>query len=900
MGTWLVPWLAALSSLATLSFGRPVHAQDGSLDAGVARADAGASDSGADAARGRLTRPPRVTRPSEPVYPASEIAARTDAVVVLSLSITATGDVADARVVESGGAAFDEAALTAARGLRFEPAEIDGAPAPIRILYRYEIHWRAPERRTATLRGLVRDAASRAPIAGVTVSIDGAGGATSGADGRFHVEDVAPGRRTITLSGDRLTAVQTEETFEAGRDLEATYDVAVRIGEPTSAEERDDLELIVRAPAVRLEVVATSVRADQARRVPGASGDVLRVVESMPGVGRAAAGSAGLVVWGAAPEDTRTLVDGVPIPRLYHSGGLRSVVGSDLVRAVELIPGGYGAAYGRGLGGLVLVETGLPESERRVAGNLSIDPIDAGGALRVPLSRRLAIAVGARRSHVDTLLPLVADDDVEDYFPIPRYWDAQARATWRPSARDVVEVTGLVSSDRTSRASPNADPARATRERRDLVFHRTWVRWQRSLADGTEISVTPWGGQDHALLDSVYGSTVTRLETTSFQSGLRASWRSPVRRWLWLDAGLDVEVAATEVSRRGSISAPAREGDVRIFGQAPPDRIDADRFDVVTIGLAPWVQADVALLAGKLHLIPGLRFDPSVRSVSRQTPVEGNTPSIGLFAQEPSIEPRAAVRWDPTEWLSLRSGFGLYAQSAFAADLSAAFGNPTLPPSRGWHLLAGATVRPREGLSFELTGFVTTSRDLAVRSPVESPLRARALEPLGRGRAFGGQLLARLELGRNLFGWVSYGLVRSERKNGEGDWRPFDQDQTHVLTALGSWRIGFGFEVGFRVRYATGFPRTAVVDSFLDARRDTWQPVFGRQNGIRLADFFQLDVRASRTFSLGPTELEIYLEVQNTTNHENTEEWVYSTDLSERRAITGFPILPLLGARWAF
>ena len=59
------------------------------------------------------------------------------ATVVLQLAIGATGTVDRADVKESAGLAFDEAAAAAARQFVFEPAEIDGKPSPIRILYRY-------------------------------------------------------------------------------------------------------------------------------------------------------------------------------------------------------------------------------------------------------------------------------------------------------------------------------------------------------------------------------------------------------------------------------------------------------------------------------------------------------------------------------------------------------------------------------------------------------------------------------------------------------------------------------------------------------------------------------------------------------------------------------------------
>jgi hypothetical protein len=57
-------------------------------------------------------------------------------------------------------------------------------------------------------------------------------------------------------------------------------------------------------------------------------------------------------------------------------------------------------------------------------------------------------------------------------------------------------------------------------------------------------------------------------------------------------------------------------------------------------------------------------------------------------------------------------------------------------------------------------------------------------------------------------------------------------------------------------------------------------------------------VRGTKRFKWGQsTELELYLDVQNITNHANAEEIVYNFDYSEQSYITGLPILPVLGAR---
>jgi hypothetical protein len=215
--------------------------------------------------------------------------------------------------------------------------------------------------------------------------------------------------------------------------------------------------------------------------------------------------------------------------------------------------------------------------------------------------------------------------------------------------------------------------------------------------------------------------------------------------------------------------------------------------------------------------------------------------------------------------------------------------------------LAGTSVDLSKTLTLETTAFYTRSSDLSVRNPRLSPSVAEGLLQNGEGRAYGAQFLVRRELANRLFGWVAYTLLRSERKDTpDGDWRPFDFDQTHVLTALASYDFGAGFEIGARFRYSTGYPRTPVTGAYYDSRSDTYQPILGTKNADRLPDFWQLDVRLAKEFKIGTTRLEVYLDVQNVTDRDNSEEVVYSQDYTEKRYIQGLPILPVLGARWEF
>jgi hypothetical protein len=207
-------------------------------------------------------------------------------------------------------------------------------------------------------------------------------------------------------------------------------------------------------------------------------------------------------------------------------------------------------------------------------------------------------------------------------------------------------------------------------------------------------------------------------------------------------------------------------------------------------------------------------------------------------------------------------------------------------------------VQLTDTLSVEATAFLSESQDLVVRSEAESPFLAHALDQTGKGRSYGTQFLLRQQQIGRFFGWISYTMMRSERRDAPNlDWRLFDFDQTHVFTALASYDIGWGIEVGARFRYATGYPRTAVLGSYLALRTNTYEPIFGVHNGIRIPSFVALDVRLAKHFKWGKVDGEVYLDVQNVTDQANPEEIVYNTNYSQRGYITGMPVLPVLGAR---
>jgi TonB family protein len=847
--------------------------------------------------------PPALTPPVlqefvEAPFPESEVGVSEGASVHLQLAINAEGVVVAAAVLVSAGEAFDRAAVEAARQFRFTPAMRNGTPIPVRIEYVYEFLYREEEVAVtvAALGGRVIDRATAEGIEGITVSIDGTLTTTTDADGHFQFEELEPGTRTVTVTGERVATVATTEDLVAGERREVAYRVT-REEESEEGEEEDeaDFEFVVTAPRIRREVVATEVSATEGRRVPGTSGDVLRVVENLPGVGRAAAGSGTLVVWGAAPQDTRTYVAGIRIPRLYHDGGFRSVIHPDMVRSVELVPGGYAPQFGRGIGGIVNVRL-RPLDEEGFHGSAALDVIDAAVGARAQIVPGLHTAATFRRSHLDSVTSLVTQEDVGSIIPIPRYYDGQFRLAYDLGANETLELGAFFSTDRIDRTVVSSDPTLTARDSRSSDFYRVYLRYDRQETAGNTAALLYYG-QDFSSLLNRFGGVSTSVGSASHVAGARASWRGNLIPELSLEVGLDAEVVASSLTRTGAIGAPPREGDARVFGQPPSSGVGADVWDVLTANAGVYAMLGLDLFDHHLQINPGVRLEPYLLRPSRATPRVGNTPNVGAQRMDLEVEPRLSATLQLIPQLSIRASVGLFHQAPQAEDLSSVFGTPTLGPMRSFHYVLGSALHVDQ-LEIEASAFYTESNDLVWRNVAPQPFLAQALSQVGRGRSYGGQLLVRLSQIGPFFGWASYTLMRSERQDAPSlPWRLFDYDQTHVLTVLGSVSLGEGFELGVRARYATGMPRTPVLGAYYDGTADRYVPVFGARNTMRLPDFFSVDVRLTYTFQVETVHGEVFLEVINVTNNANAEEVVYDPTYTQRGYISGFPVLPVLGAR---
>ena len=172
----------------------------------------------------------------------------------------------------------------------------------------------------------------------------------------------------------------------------------------------------------------------------------------------------------------------------------------------------------------------------------------------------------------------------------------------------------------------------------------------------------------------------------------------------------------------------------------------------------------------------------------------------------------------------------------------------------------------------------------------------------GTGRIVGLEVMLRHKSVGPFFGWLAYALQRAERRDAPGaDWRLFGWDQTHILTALGTWKLPQNFEFGFRFRLTSGNPTTPLATAVYNEKTDSYTRVqSGALLSERLPAFAQLDLRIDRRFVFDRFLLDLYLDVQNVTNRGNPEFVQYNFDATQKIYGTGLPIIPSFGLKAMF
>jgi TonB family protein len=929
----------------------------------------------------KLTKAPELLKSVDPIYPPEAVQERIEGDVVLKISIGADGKVMSAEVHQGVHPLLDAAAVAAAEQFEFSPAEWDGKPGPVAILFKQvfrldktelppeakseeelkaeEEAQKAEEEAKAapilSMKGVVRESGSKAPVEGVEISLlakNADGSLNEEVDpaslplgytdenGYFELFDVPPGDYRITYAAPSFETAFTDDSVEEG--LVTQMVIYIR---PSST---NLFEVVVRKRRAEKEVAKIALSREEVEKIPGTFGDPIRVIENLPGLARAPFIGGALIVRGANPADSGVYFDGVPIPILYHFGGLKSVVNSQFLEEINFYPGGFGARYGRATAGIVDV-TSRDLKEERFVGFTDLSLIDSGFFVGGPLKPfdffpTINFAAAARRSYIDAILPIILDSLVgpDAIFLSPVYWDLQFKADIRPWDGHQFSLFTFGSSDDLALIG-EGDGVTA-----QLGFLQTFQRlvgqWKITMGKDFTHVTQPFVGLDQTQI----GLTANELEADITNDIVAWGVRDEIR-WNPGDRVAAVVGADYLGQTNGfelSFPTPSPQefgGFPRIYNRFP------DTEETIDISQAGDIQSVGFFAESSLSLIPNLKLTTGIRGdlynfrywtdedTTDDEEVEYDpfgTPTSEI--QQWTADPRAAIRYDVLKGTTLKGAVGIYHQPPAFNQINPNIGNPNLEQPRAIQYIAGVeqAVAPRVNVDLQV---YYTSRDLLVQSTDEEILEDDGtVTPVnfnngGVGNTLGLEVLLRHELENyplvgigdwfresfpgiyspwmdgfftqvGFFGWIAYTLSRTEIDLDEDtEQRVLSNfDQTHILTIIAQANLPFDLSFGGRFRLVSGNPTNAPLGSVHDLDRNNYIAVAPTGDQTRLPTFHQLDLRLDRRFVFDQLTLTPYLDLINVYNQANAE--TYQTDYRsiDQEPINGLPFFPNFGIQGEF
>ena len=828
--------------------------------------------------------PPALVHPSPAQWPEG---AGAGGDVELLLTLDEHGAVIDAQVQSSPGEAFTEAALSAARGLLFEPVMQDGGAVGVVLAWRY--HFATSEDAgvlpaRARISGTVTTKGSREVVALAQLQLEDGGVTLAQSDslGRFSFEVPAGAMRVeVTASGHRKRVFP--EKLAAGQQLEVLYRL-----EPTFAR---PYETVVRGQTDRAELSRVTLTGAELAEVAGTGGQPLRVVMLLPGVVTPASGLSYPVVRGSLPAATGFFLDGVRIPQLYHLMAATSVVQPDFIDSIDFYPANAPTRYGRISGGVVAAQVAKARDDR-VHASIAIDLIQSNAFVEVPIpSTGTNITVAGSVSYAGWLLGALSAANVfGGAKPVLESYDYQARLEQK-LGRGSVRLLAFGSSDLAGVRNPPDNGVTLLGTSR---FHRIDLRGQYPVGPGL-LEVGSWIGWETMGLEGRQQGQGSSYLLDRFLWTGRINYRVDVGEHLQLKAGFDFERQMSEVKSNVGIGVVSQ----------PP-----------VMGVFTGSFLEAAFFSKRWTVVAGVRVD------TWHLP-----PDFTLV----SADPRLDVRFKALESLTLRGSAGLAHQAPMlliSLPISDTAALKTGLQEVGQFSLGAVATLPWAGLELSGDVFYNHIFQARERSLTEFATGVSSIDDRYGGnrwgRAYGLELMLRLPQQGRLFGWLSYTLMRSERMRRfavyDADQTvvadttamlPFAFDQAHTLNVTLGYQLPKGYRISASFHLNTGRPESGEFGS--RTSRLVENPATGEQRWAvvplnqvdRLPAYARLDLRASKTITFSNFSAELYLDVMNTLGIPEVYgyEYLYGSEqpmspVHPIREAISFPIvLPTLGVK---
>lgn len=756
----------------------------------------------------------------------------------------------------------------------------------------------AQQQPSGSISGFVRDATDGESLIRASVYLEDLQlGSITNVSGYYVIPRIPPGEYVLACTYIGYQAFKKSIRVEPGENEK--LDIAL------VAQALETLETVVRVDSMKtveklFEKPISEIRLShrQVSQVPQvAEADLLRSLQTLPGILPLSDFSSALYVRGGTPDQNLYMVDGSDVYNPEHAFGIFSTFNTDAIKQVELSKGGFGAEYGGRLSSILDV-TNLDGNREEFEGSAAISLLSTKTTLQMPLGGRGSLSGSVRRTYFDQTVGRKLDD-IPDYY----FYDGNIKAFLDLGENDKLALSGFGGRDFLS-----------------VIFNEEATAKAGIQAD--------WGNKTGSL-------RWTRVFSPSLFGNFWVTGSRFTSDFIFEEAQTSERNLVTDVTLKGHIEHHHSQELVTRFGFERKDLHVRLRHEFGGGEIDLQNRPEHYVLYAKGNWRPGRLWD-----------VDAGL-RYNLFQADrtfQNLDPRLAVKYRLTDKINLKAATGLYHQylhriPRFIATDVWTTANQYQDESDARHFILGYQQEFARNYQLEVETFYKDYSNIyqfnqtfiteleetgfdAENRPIFT--NTKGMFNRGDGNSVGVEVLLRKDVGA-VTGWIGYSLARTRYKfdgiNGGREFAP-RHDRTSTLNAVGNVDIRNALRklrgkrkkqdrgrwtLGLNLVHSSGQPITEPGSGYI-VYSDPEDPYDGivyaptRINHARLPYYGRLDLsltyeRQFRGWSMAP-----YVQVFNAGSRKNVwfVNYDYAGGISDVDEQQMFPLLPTCGINFRF
>lgn len=740
------------------------------------------------------------------------------------------------------------------------------------------------QQQTQSITGYIYDEASHAPIAGAIVTVLNSTpirGAATDASGRFRIDSVLIGRRSLKIS-----YISYEDKTINDIVVTAGKEIYLDIAMQEAVHKLNEVKITYNRSRDKNRTIndmaltsARSFNVDETKRYAGALGDPSRMAANFAGIVAGNDSRNDIVVRGNAPTGMLWQLEGLNAPNLNHfgtitsTGGPVSMLNNNNIAKSDFLTGAFPAQYGNAVAGTfdIKLRNGNRDKPEYVT-QVGFNGFEGGAEGPIGKNKKTSYLINYRYSTLGVFKALGLNLGTGTAVPV--YQDVNYKLTSELSKKSKLSLFGIAGTSRADFLGKDVDTTKPDlyggnalsdqRSKFTTTITGAAYDYQISERSSTKLILGYSSTNQHYTNDSlsaVDGSTHPS-EAADFLTGKISI------QWLYMhkfnarnnvQAGLTYENIAYNMQFK------------RMY-PSMPTRVYTDQSGNMGLeqGFVQWKHR----FSKDFSFVTGLHFQY----------LDLN----GSFA----AEPRAGLRYNLNQRNAVSIGYGLHSQAQniynYFVETPTTTGtvltNKNLGFTQSNHFVTSYDLNITENMRIKAEGYYQLISNVPVESSPTSfsVLNSGAdfgidnkdsLVNNGKGYNYGAELTIEHFLTKGFYFLVTGSLINSRYQGSDGIERNTAFNTGHVLNVLAGKEIKIGKSgsvISFNIKACTIGGRYLTPLNFA-ASQAMGVAVYETTQAFSIQQpaYFRTDFRIAYRKEFRKSTMEISLDLQNLTNHKN-------------------------------